>query len=348
MNRRIWLVLIAAAIASSCNRGEKTKTIEIALITKALDSEWWQRVKSGADDAAKADPAVRLAVLAPEREVNIDQQVSILEDQITKKVSALAVAPAGCRRDLPVLEKAKAAGIPVIIVDTDINWPGKLSYVGADNRHAGKLAGEHIAKLLGGKGKVAVIRGILGVATHEDRLAGFKDGIAGAPGINLVAVQPANSERALGMSVMENLLTTHPDLRAVFATNDQMALGAVEAIAARNLTGKVWSSESTHRRSRPRHRSRPDGRRRRDAPGGARRGKAVEAAIQAAKGQPGEARRSTPARHWSPKRTRRNSSSRLRLSRSPEPPINADRQEGQCFICVHLRESAAKLPLSGL
>jgi ribose transport system substrate-binding protein len=63
--------------------------------------------------------------------------------------------------------------------------------------------------------------------------------MAAAPGIEIVTVQPANSERALGMSVMENILTTHPDLKAVFATNDQMALGAVEAVAARNSTGKV-------------------------------------------------------------------------------------------------------------
>src|SRR5689334_18312502 len=136
VNRRICLVLMAAAIASSCNRGEKTKSIEITLVTKALDSEWWQRVKSGADDAAKADPSVRLAVLAPEREVNIDQQVSILEDQITKKVSALAVAPTGADEVIPVLDRAHAAGIPVIIFDTDVNWPAKLSYVGSDNRRA--------------------------------------------------------------------------------------------------------------------------------------------------------------------------------------------------------------------
>jgi ribose transport system substrate-binding protein len=239
VNRTLWIVLAAAALVSSCGRGEKSKTIDIALVTKALDSEWWQRVKAGADQAANASPGVRLAVLAPEREVNIDQQVSILEDQITKHVSALAVAPAGVSEILPVLEKAKAAGIPVVIIDTDINWPGKVAYVGADNRHAGRLAGDYIVKLIEGKGKVAVIRGILGVATHEDRLAGFRDAVAAAPGVTLVAVQPANSERALGMSVMENLLTTNPDLRAVFATNDQMALGAVEAISARNLTGKV-------------------------------------------------------------------------------------------------------------
>ena len=232
-------IITAACLLLSCGRSERAKTIEITLVTKALDSEWWQRVKSGAEEAARAVPGVKLAVLAPEREINIDQQAAILEDQITKRVSAMAVAPAGVSEILPVLDRVKAAGIPVIIFDTDVDWPSKLSFVGADNRRAGRLAGEHIVKLLSGRGKVAVIRGILGVRTHDDRLAGFREAIASSPGIQLVTVQPANSERAMGMSVMENILTSHPDLAAVFATNDQMALGAVEAVAARNITGRV-------------------------------------------------------------------------------------------------------------
>jgi ribose transport system substrate-binding protein len=233
------LMVIALAASISCGRSNPEKSIQIAVVTKALDSEWWQRVKTGAEEAARATPGVRLAVLAPEREINIDQQASILEDQITKRISAIAVAPAGVSEILPLLDKAKAAGIPVIIFDTDVDWPSKLSFVGSDNREAGRLAGGHIVKVLGGKGKVAVIRGILGIRTHDDRLAGFREAVVSAPGIEIVTVQPANSERGLGMSVTENILTTHPALSAIFATNDQMALGAVEAIAARNITGKV-------------------------------------------------------------------------------------------------------------
>jgi ribose transport system substrate-binding protein len=236
-----WHLALAAALllTGACSHTENRRRLDIVLVTKALDSEFWQRVKSGAEQAARAHPEISLAVLAPEREINIDQQVSILEDQILKKVSALAVVPAGVSEIIPVLDKAHAAGIPVLIVDTDLDWPPKLSYIGTDNRMGGRLAGEYVARTLGGKGKVAVIRGVLGVATHEDRLAGFREAIAKAPGIECIAVQPANSERTLGMSVMENLLTTHPRLNAVFATNDQMALGAMEAVAARNLTGKI-------------------------------------------------------------------------------------------------------------
>jgi ribose transport system substrate-binding protein len=234
-----WLAAAALLAACGCSRAPNAAKLEVVLVVKALDSEWWQRVRAGAIEAARAAPDVCFAVLAPEREINIDQQVAILEDQILKKVSALAVAPAGVSQVVPVLEKARAAGIPVVIMDTDVPWPQKLSFIGIDNRLGGRLVGEYILRQIGGKGKVAVIRGVLGVATQDDRLAGFLDVINKATGVKCVSVQPANSERALGMSVMENMLTSHPDLRAVFATNDQMALGAMEAIAARNLTGKI-------------------------------------------------------------------------------------------------------------
>ena len=237
-----WMAAALAAAmlaAGACSRGGSAKRLEIALVVKALDSEFWQRLRAGAEKAARAEPEVRLAVLAPEREINIDQQVAILEDQVLKKPAALAVAPSGVSEVVPVLEKARAAGIPVLIVDTEVPWPHRRSFIGIDNRLGGRLAGEYIVGAIGGRGKVAVIRGVLGVATQEDRVTGFQEAIAQAPGVKCVAVQPANSERPLGMTVMENLLTLHPDLRAVFATNDQMALGAMEAIAARNLTGKI-------------------------------------------------------------------------------------------------------------
>jgi len=236
---RAAAVALVLLLGTSCTRTSKPGKLEIVLVTKALDTEWWQRVKAGAEMAASRDPQVRLSILAPEREIRVDQQVTILEDQVLKRPAALAVAPAGLSEVIPVLDKARTSGIPVLIVDTDVPWPSKLTFIGLDNRAGGRLAGEYLIGKLGGKGKVAVIRGVLGVATHEERLAGFRGALAKAPGIELVAVQPANSERALGMNVMEDLLAAHPDLTAVFATNDQMALGAAEAIDGHNLTSKI-------------------------------------------------------------------------------------------------------------
>ena len=245
VRRTVWIIAVATFTvvlllsAGGCNRESQTPKSRIVIVTKALDSEFWQTLKSGAEEAARAHPDIELSVLAPEREINIDQQVSILEDQILKKVSALAVVPGGVSEIIPVLNKAKAAGIPVLIVDNDTPWPGKLTYIGTDNRAGGKLAGDFVVKTLGGHGKVAIIRGVLGVQSHEDRVAGFRGAIAQVPGIQLVTIQPGNSERALGLSVMENIITSFPDLDAVFATNDQMALGAMEAISARNLSGRI-------------------------------------------------------------------------------------------------------------
>jgi ribose transport system substrate-binding protein len=229
----------ALLFAAACTPSGRAGKLEIVLVTKAMDSEFWLRVKHGAEAAARSSAEVRLTVLAPEKEINIDQQVTILEDQVVKRVAALAVAPTGLWEIVPVLERAKAAGIPVLIADTDLPWAGKRAFIGIDNRTGGKMAGAFVAQAIGGRGKVAVISGIPGVATHAGRVAGFREEIAKSPGVECVAIQPANSDRAMAMAVMENILTLHPDLRAVFATSGQMALGAVEAIAAKRLTGKV-------------------------------------------------------------------------------------------------------------
>jgi ribose transport system substrate-binding protein len=296
MNRSMAVVVAGAALlAGACSRGDRADRLDIVVVCKALDSEFWQRVKTGAEEAAREHAGVRVAVTAPEREVNIDQQVSILEDQILKKVSALAVAPAGLSEVIPVLDKASAAGIPVLLVDTDLPWPGKLSYIGSDNRNGGRLAGEYVVRALHGKGSVAVIRGVLGAGTHEERMTGFREALAGAPGIQLVTVQPANSERALGMTVMENILTSHPGIQAVFATNDQMALGAMEAIGARNLTGKIVlvGFDATREAARAVQAGRMSALVAQHPEAMGRR--AVELAIRAARGEPVERRVDTGA-----------------------------------------------------
>ena len=105
----ICVLMLAAVLvlsAGGCNRSDATLKHRIVIVTKALDSEFWLTLKSGAEEAARQHPDIELSVLAPEREINIDQQVSILEDQILKKVSALAVVPGGIAEVTPVLDKA--------------------------------------------------------------------------------------------------------------------------------------------------------------------------------------------------------------------------------------------------
>lgn len=225
-----------AAGTTNTNTDSSSKK-KIGVVVKALDSEHWLTVKKGAEAAAKEEN-VDIIVLAPDKESNVEQQFRIVEDLIQQKVSALAIAPCDSTGIVPIIQKANSAKIPVITVDTNAD-ADVISFVGTDNAMGGKMSGERIVKILNGKGKVALITGVPGQQTHRDRVTGFKDAIKASPDIKLVSEQPANSESALAMTVMENILESNPDLEAVFCTNALMALGAVEAIDAKGKSGKV-------------------------------------------------------------------------------------------------------------
>ena len=238
MLRKLVLLLAVAALALGTGAAAGEKAIKLALVCKAMDSEFWIDMRTGAQKAAR-ELGVDLVVMAPDREVNVQQQVQIVEDLISQKVTALALAPCGAQELIPVMQSAKAAGIPVILVDTDANWSDKLAYVGTNNRLGGQMAGEHIVKSLNGQGKVALITGVMGHQTHIDRVEGAEEVFKKYPGIKVVSKQPANSQRDLAMSVMENVLTANPDLDFAFATAAVMAMGAYEAIAAENAKCKL-------------------------------------------------------------------------------------------------------------
>jgi ABC-type sugar transport system substrate-binding protein len=105
--------------------------------------------------------------------------------------------------------------------------------VASDNVAGGKLAADELGKLLGGKGKVAVLQGTAGTSAARDREQGFTEGIKTYPGIQVVAEQPADFDRTKGLDVMTNLLQAHSDITGVFAANDEMALGAIKALGAK-------------------------------------------------------------------------------------------------------------------
>jgi ribose transport system substrate-binding protein len=172
--------------------------------------------------------------------------MQIVENLIQTRVQALCITPSGSREIVPAIVKANAAGIPVIVVDTQVDARAAAeagarvaTFVGSDNYEGGRLAGAHLAEVTGGRAKVAVLEGIPGHETADSRLRGFKEAIAAHPGLAVVASQPANWERDLGFSVFQNMLQAHADISAVFAANDMMALGAVEAIAAAGRAGTI-------------------------------------------------------------------------------------------------------------
>jgi ribose transport system substrate-binding protein len=134
----------------------------------------------------------------------------------------------------------------VLVVDTRVDEAAAAeagltiaTFVGSDNYEGGRLAGQFLVEATGGKAVVGVLEGIPGHETGDSRLRGFKDALKAAPGVRIAASQTANWERDQGYSVTQNMLQAHRGMDAVFACNDMMALGAVEAIAAAERTGKV-------------------------------------------------------------------------------------------------------------
>ncbi|NLZ51646.1 MAG: substrate-binding domain-containing protein [Thermoanaerobacteraceae bacterium] len=207
------------------------KPIKIGVVVKALNSDFWKIVEAGAK-AAGEELGVEVEVLGPSAETAVSEQIDMIEDQITKQVSALAIAPSQPASALAVFEQAKSEGIPVVLIDTDADWGDKVSFVGTGNYNGGKQAGEFIADTLGEGGKVVILRGAMGDPTHDERTNGALE-VLEEKGLEILDIQPANSERELGMSVMENMLQAHPDeIQGVFATNDAMILGALRAIQA--------------------------------------------------------------------------------------------------------------------
>jgi ribose transport system substrate-binding protein len=234
--------------ASSCNRGAPEgggAGARVALVLKTLNSPFFNDLQRGATEAADR-LGVTLLVQAAEREIDVEKQMQIIENLIQTRVQVLCVTPSGSREIVPAIAKANQAGIPVIIVDTRVDERAAaeagirtVSFVGSDNYRGGLLMGQHLLQISGGRAQVALLEGIPGHETGDSRLRGFRDALKNAPDVVIVASQPANWERDQGFTVFQNMLQAHPDIDTVFACNDVMALGAVEAIAAARKTGRV-------------------------------------------------------------------------------------------------------------
>lgn len=159
------------------------------------------------------------------------KQTAQIEDLLVKGIDVLIISPTDAAALSPVVQRAAEDGVKVIASDRNVDTAVD-SYIGADNVLSGKVAGEHIVDLLGGEGKVAVLQGALGASPTIDRQAGFAEAIDGS-NIEIVADQTANYDRAEGLQVMEDYLQRFGpgEIDAVFTHNDEMSLGAIQAIA---------------------------------------------------------------------------------------------------------------------
>jgi ribose transport system substrate-binding protein len=228
--KRFLVVLCSVAFWAMTSQPvlAQAKPIKVACILKTLSSQYWKIVAAGAKDAA-AKNNVDLMLAGPPSEDDVEQQVNMIEDALTKKPAVLLLAASQPPTVIPVLEKAKKAGIPVVLLDTDVEWPSKATFIGTTNLTAGKQGGQFLSGILQKGDKVVLIDGAPGNPACNDRIKGASE-VLKAAGITIAATQPGYSDRDKAMTVMQNILQAQPDVKAVFAANDEMALGSVRAL----------------------------------------------------------------------------------------------------------------------
>ena len=188
-------------------------------------------------DAAQAQAAARgEKYYSADANGDVTKQNNDVQDLITRGINVLIIDPVDPTGITPALAAAKAAGIKVVTVDRPVTT-GAVSFVGRDNKAMGKLVGQQAVKSLGtAGGKIIEIQGDAGGAVAKDRGDGFAEGVASQSNISVVAGPYCNYVRSQAVTAMQNLLQANPDVKAVYAENDDMAMGALQVLQENNRT----------------------------------------------------------------------------------------------------------------
>ncbi|MGO2828373.1 MAG: substrate-binding domain-containing protein [Corynebacterium casei] len=218
--------------AVACNRGESSEgsgdSVTLALSTQT--NPFFVELRDGAQ--AKAD---ELGIELDIQDASDDAatQTDQLRNAETSGADVVIVNPTDSDAVGSAVQSLNNADIPVIAVDRSSNSGEVASFVVSDNVAGGKQAAEALAAAIGEEGEILVLQGIAGSSASRDRGQGFEEGIAAFPNIKVVGKQTANFDRTEGLNVTTNLLQANPNIKAIFAENDEMALGAIEALGAR-------------------------------------------------------------------------------------------------------------------
>jgi ribose transport system substrate-binding protein len=240
------LVVLALALLPACERAPETPgKPEVALIMKSLANEFFKTMADGAEAYQKQNAeSFDLISNGIRNETDLAQQVALVEQMIARGVAAIVIAPADSKALVPVLKRAQEAGIVVVNIDNRLdqgvlNEAGAtIPFVGPDNREGARLVGEELAKQLKRGDQVAILEGVPTAFNAQQRRAGFEEAMQTA-GAAVVAVQSASWEMEKANAVTASLLTAHPGLAAILASNDSMALGAAAAVKAAGKEGQV-------------------------------------------------------------------------------------------------------------
>src|SRR3954467_9642495 len=239
-----WFAVVAAGLAlgvAACGSDDKTTGASstgggggeqpyIAIVSKGFQHQFWQAVKKGAEDEAKAKGA-RITFEGPPTEQDIEQQVTMLTNAIQKHPAAIGLAALDSKASAPLMDQAKSQNIPVIAFDSGVDSDVPLTTAATDNKAAAGEAAKHMSELIGGKGKVALVVHDQTSQTGIQRRDGFTEWMkANAPGIKVLPVQYGGGDQAKSADITKSIIQANPDVKGIYGSNEGSAIGIVKGV----------------------------------------------------------------------------------------------------------------------
>jgi len=239
----VFSLLILAIIPAACSSGKKAeapKTLKVAVIPKGMTHEFWNAIHAGAVKAGR-ELGVEIIWKGANKEDDRAGQISVVEDMINRGVDGIVLAPLDNKALVRPVEEAGQENIPVVIIDSPLIGGGYVSYIATDNYKGGALGAERLGQLLGGRGKIFLIRCLEGSESSTMREDGFLETMQK----EFPDVEFLTKDLYAGVTVesayqtLENLLNRFPDVEGIFCPNESTSFGTLRALESKGLAGKV-------------------------------------------------------------------------------------------------------------
>ncbi|MDP2966118.1 MAG: ABC transporter substrate-binding protein [Pelolinea sp.] len=235
----LGLLTISAMLAACAPVAKPAEKLYIPVISKGFQHQFWLAVKAGAEKAA-VDLGVTITFEGPETEAMVDKQMEMLQAAIDKNPAAICFAAVDSKAAIPLLEKAKAKGIPVIGFDSGVDSDIPLSTAATDNIAAAALAADKMAELIGGAGEVAIIAHDQTSRTGIDRVTGFTDRVKEKyPDITIVDTQYGGGDQLKSTDLAKAIIQAHPNMKGFFGANEGSIIGVLNAATELKMEGKL-------------------------------------------------------------------------------------------------------------
>lgn len=251
---RFAIVLGVCVSLAACGQQKETggptggeaqpKTATIALFTKNQTNPYFQTIRVAAQAAART-LNVDVVDYIPTKPDSIPEQMSQIEDAITKRPDAAVFIPVDARAVVPGIEKFNAAKIPVVNLVDRAEGGDFVSFMGCDDYRVAMETARYLLQKMNGKGNVIIIEGVGGSSNNQKRVAGYRKALEEFPNVKVLASQTGDFQRVKALQVTENLLQAHRQIDGILAANDAMALGAIEALDAANRKAMVIGINGT-------------------------------------------------------------------------------------------------------